>query len=190
VRGKKPISLLSEEPAALKVPEAVRSRLDALARRYYAPLASFFRKRTRNAPEVQDLVQQVFLRLAQSSGGSEIYNPDAYIFQTAANTLRDHYRQAAVRERFLNEHYVTSEPAASEFSAEHVILSRESVARLAEALKALPERTRDVLMLRGFEGLKNVEIARLQNISVRAVEKHVAKGMAQLSQTLESEVSS
>ena len=43
----------------------VRSRLDDLARRYYAPLATFFRKRTHNAAEVQDLVQQVFLRLAQ-----------------------------------------------------------------------------------------------------------------------------
>jgi DNA-directed RNA polymerase specialized sigma24 family protein len=42
----------------------VRITLDTLARRYYAPLASFFRKRTRGAPEVQDLVQQVFLRAA------------------------------------------------------------------------------------------------------------------------------
>lgn len=61
---------------------------DSLARRYYAPLLSFFRKRTRNASDTQDLVQQVFLRLAQSRQNSEIHNPDAYIFQTAANALR------------------------------------------------------------------------------------------------------
>ena len=34
--------------------------LERLARRYYAPLVSFFRKRIRNTAEVQDLVQQVF----------------------------------------------------------------------------------------------------------------------------------
>ena len=42
-----------------------RARLENLARRYYGPLVSFFRKRTGNSTEVQDLVQQVFLRLAQ-----------------------------------------------------------------------------------------------------------------------------
>src|SRR5690242_18080932 len=80
----------------------VRTLLDNLARRYYAPLGSFFRKRVHNAPEVQDLVQQVFLRLAQYGEISELHNPDAYIFQTAANTLRDHYRHRASRDRFAN----------------------------------------------------------------------------------------
>jgi RNA polymerase sigma-70 factor (ECF subfamily) len=95
----------------------VRSRLDSLARRYYAPLASFFRKRTRNAPEVQDLVQQVFLRLAQSRELGEIRNPDAYIFQTAANTLRDHYRHAVVRARYLNESLAAPDAVAMDFSS-------------------------------------------------------------------------
>jgi RNA polymerase sigma factor (sigma-70 family) len=167
--------------------DPIRSRLDGLARRYYAPLASFFRKRTRNAPEVQDLVQQVFLRLAQSREMGEIHNPDAYIFQTAANTLRDHYRHAAVRNRYLNESLATTDAAASEFSTEHVILAREDLARLIGALRQLPERSRDVLMLRRFEGLKNAEIARLHNISVRSVEKHIAKALAQLSCALDRE---
>ena len=76
-----------------------KARLDDLARRYYSPLLSFFRKRTRNAPEVHDLVQQVFLRLAQHGEPSRIENPDGYIFRTAANTLKDHYRHEIVRER-------------------------------------------------------------------------------------------
>src|SRR5882724_5474581 len=80
--------------------EAFRSALDRLARRYYAPLASFFRKRTRDTAEVQDLVQQVFLRLAQHPEIGEIRNAEGYIFQTASNTLKDHVRNTAVRERF------------------------------------------------------------------------------------------
>jgi RNA polymerase sigma factor (sigma-70 family) len=165
--------------------DLVRSRLDSLARRYYAPLASFFRKRTRNAPEVQDLVQQVFLRLAQSRERGEIHNPDAYIFQTAANTLRDHYRHAAVRTRYLNELLGTRDAAPADFSSERLILAREDLARLLVALRTLPERSRDVLMLRRFEGLRNAEIARLHNISVRSVEKHIAKALALLSHALD-----
>lgn len=180
---------MPSEPKATLGPQAqshaLRARLDDLARRYYAPLASFFRKRTRNAPEVQDLVQQVFLRLAQYRELGNIQNPDGYIFQTAANTLKDHYRHNAVRERFAKEQLAISDAADSDFSPERVLLGRESVAQLAQALRELPDRTRDVLILRCFEGLKHAEIARMHGISVRAVEKHLARALAHLSQTLE-----
>ena len=71
---------MSSHPKAGLGPQAqshtVRTRLDDLARRYYVPLATFFRKRTHNAAEVQDLVQQVFLRLAQHRELGDIRNPD------------------------------------------------------------------------------------------------------------------
>jgi RNA polymerase sigma factor (sigma-70 family) len=162
------------------------SLLDSLARRYYAPLLSFFRKRTHSAPETQDLVQQVFLRLAQSRQMGEIHNPDAYIFQTAANTLRDHHRHLAVRNRFLNE-LLTKEENASELSPERIVLAKESLARLLQGIRELPERTRDILILRCFEGLKNAEIAQISHISTRSVEKHIAKALAALSQIIDRE---
>ena len=167
--------------------DVARTRLEALARRYYGPLASFFRKRTRNAEEVQDLVQQVFLRLAQYGELGDIQNPDGYIFQTAANTLKDHFRHSAVRERFALEQFEETGKARADFSPERVLQGRESVAQLANALRELPERTRDVLMLRCFEGLKHAEIGRLLGISVRAVEKHMAKALSYLSQALDRE---
>jgi RNA polymerase sigma factor (sigma-70 family) len=161
-----------------------RGSLDELAKRYYAPLLSFFRKRTHNAPEVQDLVQQVFLRLAQCEELDGVRNPDGYIFQTAANTLRDHYRHNAVRNRFSGEHCLGESQQAA-FSPERLLEGREAMAHLAQALRQLPERTRDILMLRCFEGLKHTEIARLQGISVRSVEKHMAKALGHLSEALD-----
>jgi len=167
--------------------DAVRAGLDRLARRYYAPLASFFRKRTRDAAEVQDLVQQVFLRLAQYREVDQIRNPDGFIFQTASNTLKDHFRNSAVRNRFIKEQIETGDASGSDFSSERVLLARESVAQLADALRQLPERTRDVFMLRCFEGLKHAEIARLQGISVRAVEKHMERALTHLSSAVDRE---
>jgi RNA polymerase sigma factor (sigma-70 family) len=164
----------------------VRSLLDDLARRYYAPLSSYFRKRTRNSTEAQDLVQQVFLRLAQYRNLSDLQNRDAYIFQTAANTLKDHYRRQTVRERTTPAgHPAFFDPPDSDFPPDRVLQGREAVGLLVTALRELPERTRDVLMLRCYEGLKNAEIARLQGISVRAVEKHMAKALAHLSRALD-----
>ena len=164
--------------------DATRLRLDQLARRYYAPLMSFFRKRTRQTAELQDLVQQVFLRLAQYREVDKIRNVEGYIFQTASNTLKDHVRNAAVRHRFISQQVESGETPHSDFSPERVLLGRESVALLTAALRRLPERTRDIVMLRCFEGLKHAEIARLQGISVRAVEKHIERGLGQLSDAL------
>jgi RNA polymerase sigma-70 factor (ECF subfamily) len=151
----------SDSQAALR-PQAqsrtVRARLDDLARRYYAPLASFFRKRTHNAPEVQDLVQQVFLCLAQYRELGDIEKPDGYIFQTAANTLKDHHRHNAVSERFSKEQLAISGAADSDFSRERVLQGRDTVAQLAHALRQLPERTRDILiapLLRRSEARRN-----------------------------------
>ena len=166
---------------------AFRAALDRLARRYYGPLASFFRKRTRDTAEVQDLVQQVFLRLAQHRQIGQIRNAEGYIFQTASNTLKDHIRNSAVRERFLRENVEIADECRSDFSPERVLLGRESLTLLTDALRQLPERTRDVLMLRCFEGLKHSEIARLQRISVRTVEKHIERALAQLGKTVEHE---
>ena len=157
--------------------------LDQLARRYYAPLLSFFRKRTRNAPEVPDLVQQVFLRLAQH-GTQDIENTDGYIFHTAANTLKDHYRREGVRRRVAQDPHAHGVPPDSDFSLERVLEGRESLHQVVEALRALPERTRDVLIMRCFEGLKSAEIADLYGISVRAVEKHMAKALAHVTRAL------
>jgi RNA polymerase sigma factor (sigma-70 family) len=186
------VAMPRESPDAKAIPEPsgpphddARMRLDGLARRYYGPLASFFHKRTRNADDVQDLVQQVFLRLAQSPRFDEIRNPEGYIFQTAANALKDHARRRSVRERFSAGQPLENDDEHSEFSPERILQGRESVSRVADALRQLPERTRDVFVLRCFEGLKCAEIGRLQGISVRAVEKHLAKALVHLTQALE-----
>ncbi len=167
---------------------APRGRLDAVAREYYNPLLAFFRKRTRNSPDVEDLVQQVFCRLSQHLESSTIRNADAYIFRTASNTLRDFRRRELVRGRIIGGSWDQEADTAvtgTDLSPERVLISREAMEVVVATLRKLPDRTRDIFMLRCFEGLKHVEIARLQNISVRAVEKHVAKALGLLGRKLE-----
>jgi len=169
-----------------QLPSPRRGTLDQLVQRYYSPLLSFFRRRTRNSADVQDLVQQVFLQLSRHT--ETIENPDAYVFRSAANVLRDHCRKLEMVQRFMVE-----EPAESNgemhnvvsVSTERVILGVEAMTRVVAALWELPERTRDIFVLRCFEGMKHADIARINGVSVRTVEKHVAKALAHVSATLE-----
>lgn len=157
-----------------------------VARRYTSVLRGFFAKRVHEQDDVEDLVQDVFIRLIQRASGHPIERVEQYIFQTAANVLRDRGRRRAVRHQESHESYdeAVHEPPHTEFSPERVLMGRESVDRVAAALKDLPERTRDIFILRALEQHKYCEIARMLRISTRATEKHMAKALAHLSRVL------
>ncbi len=163
-------------------------RLEAAVREYYNPLRAFFRKRTQNCSEVDDLVQQVFMRLTQHLDKDTVENPDAYIFKTASNTLRDYRRREEVRERVIDHRLgeiTERDEVDSDFSPERVLISREAIDIIAATLRRLPDRTRQVYILSTFEGLKYMDIGRLQNLSVRSVKKHMAKALEALNEDME-----
>jgi RNA polymerase sigma-70 factor (ECF subfamily) len=71
-----------------------------------------------------------------------------------------------------------TEPAV--LSPERVVLGREGVVRMVTALQELPERTRQVFMLREFEEMRPPVIAARLGVSLSTVEKEMAKAMAHL----------
>ncbi len=73
----------------------------------------------------------------------------------------------------------------SEIPPDRVLESREAAARLQAVLHELPQRTRDVFVLRVLEGLKMADVARALSISTRAAEKHQAKALARVTVALE-----
>ena len=161
--------------------EANGSLLADLVSRYSEGLSRYFERRVSVKSDVPDLVQDVFIRLARLSDLSRIEKPEHYIFTAAASALRDkgrrdvaHHRRA---HRELDEHVLQS----SEVSAERVLAGKQALARLHVALRDLPERTRDVFVLRVFEEVKLKDVANAMGISQRAVEKHYAKALAYLS---------
>jgi RNA polymerase sigma-70 factor (ECF subfamily) len=57
---------------------------------------------------------------------------------------------------------------------------------LRRALAELPERTRDVFVLRMLEGLKMADVAHALAISTRAAEKHQARALAHIADRLKA----
>lgn len=162
------------------------SQWENVAVRYRAPLRGFFARRVRDQADVEDLVQEVFLRLVGRIDGGPIEKVEQYLFQTAANVLRDRGRRSLVRETDAHESFdeVVHE-ASAEITPERVLLGKESVALVVAALRQLPERTRDIFVLRAMEQRKYADIATMLCISTRAVEMHMAKALAYLTKALE-----
>lgn len=158
--------------------------LARLAHDYGRALTRFFERRIALKADVPDLVQDVFLRLSRIPDPAVIEKPEHFLFVTAANVLKDRARRDAVRGGGADAP-LDPDAAGSDFPPDRVLEGREAAARLQAVLLELPERARDVFVLRVLEGMKMAEVARALGISTRAAEKHQAKALARVTAALE-----
>ena len=149
-----------------------RTETDLYAR-FRAPLERYFAKRVFEKGDVDDLVQEVFTRLLARSERVQMEEPEAYVFQIAANLLRDRSRRDIVRKSASGRFAEENGDSFEAITPERVLLAKQQVAKLKDALAELPERVRFVFLLHRYEGMKYREIAQHLGISVSSVEKYM-----------------
>ncbi|WP_255587118.1 RNA polymerase sigma factor [Hephaestia mangrovi] len=160
--------------------------LTRMATSYRDALGRYFARRVREPADVPDLVQEVFLRLSRMPNPAAVEKPEHFLFVTAANVLRDRARRAAVRSAGLHDPLPEEDLlASSEIPADRVLAGRQAAMRLRAVLSEMPERQRDVFVLRVLEGMKMADVARALSISTRAAEKQQAKALAHVTAALE-----
>jgi RNA polymerase sigma-70 factor (ECF subfamily) len=133
----------------------------------------------RNAAE--DLVQEAFIRLHRSAG--RIKDPTKaapYLRSIVLNLARDHNRRGLMS---LRHRHAMLPPEESPPLEDEIVHSAEQ-RRVVDALRDLPARQRDCLVLRFFHDLKEREIAETLAISPNSVKTHIRRGLAALSQLL------
>ncbi|WP_084250110.1 RNA polymerase sigma factor [Sphingomonas mali] len=170
---------------------------DCRAEHLYAelrlPLIRFFMRRVKDRADAEDLTQEVFSRLLNSSNASSPVDPKGFVFQIAINLLRDRGRRGQVRNTALlsDVYFGPVDEIAGEFledrDPERVLLGRESVAQVVRALSELNERTRDIYILFRLENMKQHDIASLYGISRSTVEKEIMRVTMHLALRFERE---
>jgi len=148
--------------------------LKQMSESYRQPLTAYFQRRVHSRNEAEDLTQEVFLRLVRRLDQDRIENPEAFVFRTAVNLLRDRSRRGKTFQSHLVE-MTHQHPAVEELSPERVFDSRQSLTQVLEVLDGLDERTRDVFILHRLEGMKHAEIASLYGVSISSIEKYIIK---------------
>jgi RNA polymerase sigma-70 factor (ECF subfamily) len=156
-----------------------------LARRFSAPLRSYFMRRVRDRDNAEDLTQEVLLRVIRAGESEAIQRPESYVFKVAANLLKDLRRSAARRASVMGAAVEegeenTPEGLIDERSPERVMLGEASLAQVLQALGELNELTRNVFVLFRLENMKQKDIAVLFGIAQSTVEKHVMRAMLHL----------
>jgi RNA polymerase sigma-70 factor (ECF subfamily) len=158
-----------------------------MSQRFRPALMAFFLRRIRNHSEAEDLTQEVLLRVAQRGEAIDATSPDGYVFQIAANLLRDGGRRRKVRAAYQAGQGATDATRVEERDPDRVLQAKQSLATVLAALRELPERTRTIFILFRLEGMKQREIADLLGISVRTVEQHVIRASVHLREQLGKE---
>lgn len=154
-------------------------------------LLRFLVARTGSAAEADDVVQDLWLKLAAVPSGP-IGNGRAYLYRMAQNIVLDRLRagrrragrECAWADREQGFRTDAPEPHV-EASAEVDLIAREDAQRLANAITRLPPGAARAFRLHKLEGLSHADTAAHLGISRKGVEKHMAVAMAHLRRLLD-----
>jgi RNA polymerase sigma-70 factor (sigma-E family) len=130
----------------------------------------------------EEVVQDAYVRMHQH--WRRVREPDralAYLRACVVNGARSALRRRGVAQRYLDAATALPDAPSAESGALGVL---EQQAVLA-ALRRLPTRQREALVLRYYADLSEAEIAEVMGISRGAVKSHTARGVAALRQSLE-----
>ncbi len=143
---------------------------------YRPALRRFLARRMVAYEEIDDLVQEVFLRVHAAAAKKPLRSPKTFLFTTAKNLIIDRQRRRFVRgPKWTVEDF--DEIAQPQISPEESASNSEQAAILWGAIKRLPPRCRIALVLRKFHHLSYKEIATEMEISEKTVEKHLARAL-------------
>ena len=173
-----PLRAVATEPGAwsadLAVTELYSVQYKALVR-----LAAMLVRDTSTAEEV---VQEAFI--AMHDGWHRLKDAEkalAYLRQAVVNRSRSVLRHRMVVEKN------APKPAPDMPSAEHGAMALLERSAVIAALRGLPERQREAIVLRYYADLSEAEIAAAMEISRGAVKSHTARAMAALKAVLEQD---
>jgi len=152
-----------------------------------ARLKQTLQRRGVSPDDAEDFVQEAFLRLEQRRrDGEVIEQPEGYVMRTALNVAADAARRT--RRWRMSAEPVEEMVLADESPAQDEVLgARRRLIHLNAGFDALDPVTRAIVVAKKVNGLKVAEIARMQGLSISAVEKRLARGMIFLMSWMEEQ---
>lgn len=155
--------------------------LSAIYRDHHRWLLGWLRHRLGNAADAADLTHDAFLRLVlrpAPEGFATAGAARAYLRAMAQGLCTDLWRRREVERAWLES--LAAQPEAYAPSPEQQSLVIETLLEIGEWLGRLPEAVRTAFIQAQIHGLSTREIADQMGVSVRMVQKYLARAMLHL----------
>lgn len=141
------------------------------------PLRAYLSRSLPSQADIDDVVQDSYVRILKAKEKGVILSAKALLFAIARNLVRDFlHRKDAIREMPITEGRALPVLYDSEGVVEG-ICHRQELALLTQAIESLPERCREVVLLRKIKRLSQREIAEVLGITENTVESLAVKGV-------------
>lgn len=138
-------------------------------------LNRWLRQRLGNVFDAADLTQDTFVRVLKARSALEIREPRPYLSRIANGLLIDLFRRRSLEQSYLQA--LAAMPEALQPSPEEQAIMLQALVEIDRLLQGLGPKVKQVLILSQFDGLSYPQIAAQLGISLRSVNKHMAKAM-------------
>jgi RNA polymerase sigma-70 factor, ECF subfamily len=155
----------------------------ALYDRYFRRIYGYVAARVAHHHDAEDIVSDIFLKVVRHLSRMRGRYPAsfaAWLFSIARNAVTDYYRQNG-RNPDTVPLIPASEPARQP-GPESVQSDDEQSVLLRDLVARLPERKREIVMLKFYGGLRNQEIALVLNIGEKTVSAYLSRALDDLHQ--------
>ena len=164
---------------------AERERSSSVLRsflRHESFLKRFIRRYLPRQDDVDDVMQESFLRAYAAECDRPVERPKSFLFQIARNEALDRLRRKSHQITDYLEDLESLCLPEDGPGVDEQVEHRQRVALFCEAVATLPMQCRKAFLLRKVYGLSHREVADELGISVSTVEKHQAAALQRCSQ--------
>lgn len=137
-------------------------------------LRRLLKSRGRSPHDIDDLMQEAFLRLQVYCRDHVVQHEEAFLVKTVLNLSAEQGRRAS-RANVSTAGSDLPDIIDPSPDAEQILAGEQRLRRLELGLQRLTPRSREVFLMHRSEGLSYLQIAAQLDISVSMVEKHVAR---------------
>jgi RNA polymerase sigma-70 factor (ECF subfamily) len=132
--------------------------------------------------EAEDLVQDFFVRILENRKTISIETSiKSYFIRSVHNRCLDNLAHQKVK---INHEQFRLKMMSEEDVQEYPLLDSELTKQIDRAIQNLPDGIRETFMLNRFDGLSYMQIAKQENVSVKAIEYRISKALTILRKDL------
>lgn len=131
----------------------------------------------------EEVVQDLYLKIAALDPDYDVDNPTAFLFRSGTNIWLNRIRGAGRDQRrsgqWVESHHTSlgDDVIVDEPSAEAQVSARQQLDQIRSALAELPDKTQSIFQLHKIDGLNQADVALKLGISKSSVEKHLASAL-------------
>ena len=133
-----------------------------------------------NEEKAYDAVQEAFVRLWENCAKVSPIKAKAYVYTIANNLYLNVLKAEKVRLKYADRVNTTNHE-----TPEYVMEENEFKQKLDKALAGLPENQRTTFLLNRIDGKKYAEIAEMEGVSVKAIEKRMHLALKSLREQID-----